>query len=44
MDFITKKDTTGMSDEEQILKYAIVYLGLKSKVKEEAKVRTEENK
>jgi hypothetical protein len=44
MDFVTKKDTAGMSDEDQILKFSIIYLGLKSKIKEEAKVRTEENK
>lgn len=35
MEFLHKKDTAGMSDEDVILKYAVVYLGLKAKIKSE---------
>lgn len=44
MDFIQKKDLTGMSDEDVIIKFAVIYLGLKNKIKDETKVRTEDNK
>lgn len=42
-DFLTKKDNTGITDEEYILKYSAIYLGLKNKIKEEGKIRSAEN-
>jgi hypothetical protein len=40
-DLFAKKDN--VSDEDQIFRSAIIFLGLKSKVKEDAKFRTPEN-
>jgi hypothetical protein len=42
-DFLNKKDNTGLSDEEYVLKYSAIYLGMKSKIKDEGKIRTAEN-
>ena len=39
-DLFLKKDLT---DEDYILKFSLIYLGLKNKVKDEAKVRNEAN-
>ena len=39
-ELFSKKDPT---DEEQIFKSAILFLGMKNKIKEESKYRTPEN-
>lgn len=39
-DLFLKKD---LNDEDYILKFSLIYLGMKSKVKDEAKVRNEAN-
>ena len=41
-DLFNKKE--GLSAEDYILKYSLIYLGMKAKAKDEGKFRTDENK